>query len=472
MRVHHVEEAKRRHRRDASRGRELGPTLGVAPATLAERRDDDGGGLGAQHARTERQRRRSRAHARAPPRRRAKPPSGPTSATTAPARDGQLVEPARGLVLPRRPGAAPGHGCATTRGERYRRVDRGNAGASGLLRRRHRDAPPALDVRARAPTTCAVADRARCAARRARSPSRRSGPSSCPSAAQAPGPGRAATRASGRVLATMRPIASRAPTRSRTTSCSPPASSSTRSRAPGREAQRAEVTELGARDVYPGLASVHAGQVEAQHQRSRRSVRHGPAARVAVTRSSGNAARRPQPARRAPPRRRAGRRARRPRRASSRASATSVSASRFATTRSNRARSAATPPPSSEDVAGAPLRVEVRARERAARATSMSSATTRGTPSRASARGEHAGARADVERRAHRRRRRPPPRSPRGSVRVVSCWPVPNAMPGSITSTSRPAASGTSHGGATSKRVPIATGRWWVRIDRLPVERR
>src|SRR5262245_1687276 len=36
-------------------------------------------------------------------------------------------------------------------------------------------------------------------------------------------------------------------------------------------------------------------------------------------------------------------------------------------------------------------------------------------------------------------------------------------MPGSITSTSRPPASGTSQGGATSKRSPTAIGRWWWR---------
>ena len=51
-------------------------------------------------------------------------------------------------------------------------------------------------------------------------------------------------------------------------------------------------------------------------------------------------------------------------------------------------------------------------------------------------------------------------------VRVVACCPVPKAMPGSTTSTSRSGAWGTSQGGATSRREPIASGVWWARNTR------
>ena len=50
-------------------------------------------------------------------------------------------------------------------------------------------------------------------------------------------------------------------------------------------------------------------------------------------------------------------------------------------------------------------------------------------------------------------------------VRVVGCWPVPNAMPGSMTTSSIPA-SGATHGGRTRMR-PATTGWWKSRSARF-----
>ena len=459
-RVHDVEEAERRHRRDASRGRELGPTLGVAPATA-----------GSPPPRRWRQSRRAaradRASAATKPCARAsatssgvKPPSGPISATAASARDGSSSS--------RRAGSSshgtrrrPGHGCATSAAN--------GAGGSIAGTRVRPDCFAAATAMRRQRSTCAARPTTRCAspsgrsdARRARSPSRRPGPSSCLQQRGRQRPGRAATRA--RVGRWRR--CGRSP-RARRHDRAPPRARRPRrrARAAGRPAARRSVRRWrnsAPAMRTPGLASAHAGQVEAQHQRSsaQRAPGTGGARRGRrEARERGRDGR--QPGRRGAPRRPAGRRARPRRRERAglgdqrvREQVRDHEVEPRAHAPRRRRRAGAT--------SRAPLRVEVRARQ-----------------------GQHARRRCRARRRAARRAARAPRRArpspcrrrapiapapaPSASsissrqVRVVSCWPVPNAMPGSMTSTSRPGASGTSHGGATSERVPIASGRWWRR---------
>jgi hypothetical protein len=151
------------------------------------------------------------------------------------------------------------------------------------------------------------------------------------------------------------------------------------------------------------------------------------------------------------------------------ASRTRMSASRFATTRSKRA-SMSSAVPASSSTCAAPFRARF---SRAIGSTwgSSSMATTRGTPSRRQRESQDAGAGADVERardaaaadRALDRREQP---------RVVACWPVPKAIPGSMISTSRPGASGTSQGGATEEPAADRHRPVMPLGDRRPVERR
>ena len=267
---------------------------------------------------------------------------------------------------------------------------------------------------------------------------------------------------SGRALATMRPIASRAPSTARaTTSCSPPASSRTRRRDARGEPQGAEVAQLGAGDADLPVAATQAGDVEPQHQRSRRSVRQGPAARVCrQPQGPGTPRRRRRPGRRARPEttsRPAGATSARERRAS----AIRVSARRFATTRSKRARTAATPPASSVH-AGSAVSCQVRARQRQHRAIDVERDDTRHAEPR-ERRGEHARARADVERRRAPRRSRPPPRSPRGTCASSRAGPCRTPCRARSPAPRGPAPPGRPTAARRAGASPIASGRWWSR---------
>src|SRR5262245_39362946 len=457
-RVHHVEEAEGRHRRNASGAPQLEPTLRVAPAALALRDDHDGRGLGAQHPWAEGERDEAvRARERHFLLREAA--LGTDQRDRCIAVRWELIQPASGFLLPRDQ-AQPGPRGRDDRGQRRRGIDHGNAGAAGLLGGGHRDPPPAVDMRRAADHAlrrhgCDPVDtqlgrllddevhlRALEQRRRQRQLERR--------LAHRPGAGDdvpdrlARTDAvedhvvlAARVVEHAQPIA-------------------------GLEPQGSQVAQLGTRDVHARFASAHPGEVKAQHQRSSRSVRQGPAARVAVTRSAAKACATAAAWTSSTPETMS-----RPRGAtaavSAPASATSASARRFAITRSNRARSAATRPTSSA-TSGTPLRARF-ARARGRAEASTSSATTRATPSRASA----AASTPEPVPTSSAETTGAPPTPPTASsissrhVRVVSCCPVPNAIPGSITRTSRPGASGTSHGGATRSRSTIASGRWWRR---------
>ena len=225
------------------------------------------------------------------------------------------------------------------------------------------------------------------------------------------------------------------------------------------QSERAQVAHLGARDAPCRRARAdraRRGAASRPRVRARACATARPCGRSSCAIPETRRARGP-PDRRGCPTARGGRRTRRRRRPAP-TSAINVSARMFATTRSYRAHRGAGSRRARAH--GPPVRVGF-VRASGSTAGSTSSATTRRTPSR----GERGGQAEPVPTSSALRTAPSATRASISSrqVRVVACCPVPNAMPGSITRTSRPGASGTSQGGATGSRRPIAIGTWWAR---------